>query len=421
MKKQKPKKNKAKKAVRPVKMKEIYLDYASATPISKAVETKMTAANGLFGNPGALHAKAVEAKNAILEARKSIAKHIDARPEEIVFTGSATESNTLALYGAVEAWRMRFPDETPQIIISAIEHPSIIEMGKRLEEEGVTVTKVAVDAYGVIDLGALKAALTPHTVLVSVMYANNEIGTIEPIESIAKIVRHYRKQHDAQSPSEYPLLHVDATQAFQYMPIRISKPEVDLMTLSSGKIYGPRGIALLFVRNNIPFTPLMVGGGQEMGRRGGTEATQLIIGFAAAIDEAVKVRTKESARLKKIRDTSIRELAKKIPQAMLLGHPTNRLPNNMCFSIPGIESDYLVLALSAKKIYASSRSACKSDTTDEKEIDSHVIMAIGGDPTDGTIRLSFGRGTTEQQVKAAIAILSAAVEKWNVWAHAHKK
>jgi cysteine desulfurase len=440
MKKQKPKKNKPKKAVaksRPVKKvpksvvtgPEIYLDYASATPVSKAVEAAMAASAGFFANPGGLHAKAVEVKNLISESRKTIARLIDARPEEIVFTANATEANTLALNGAITAWRNVNPNETPHIIISAIEHPSIIEVAKSLEEDGVSVTRIGVDTYGMILLPELKDALQPNTVVVSIMQANNEIGTIEPIDQIVKTVRHYRKENVKKgientvkdfSLLEYPLIHVDATQAFQYLPVRIVKPEVELMTLSSGKIYGPRGIALLFVRNNIGFTPTMPGGGQEGGRRGGTEATSLIVGFAKAVEETVAFREKESIRLKKILEAGKQELSKKIPTATLLGHPTNRLPNNLCFSIEDVESEYLVLELSAKKIYASSRSSCKSESTSDSEVDSHVIMAIGGSPTDGTVRLSFGRDTKETDVRRAIAVIAEATEKWKSWSHAHK-
>lgn len=410
MKKQKPKKNKPKKA-------DIYLDYASATPISKPVEAAMVAAAGLFANPGGIHAKAIEARKAVLAARTTIAKLIDARPEEIVFTASATESNSLALRGAVDAWKKNYPAETPEVIISAIEHPSVIEMANMLEDSGVRVIRIAVDEYGTIDLSELKSMLSKNTVLISVMQANNEIGTIEPIDAVAKTIRHYKKEINSL---DYPLIHVDATQAFQYLPVRIVKPEVDLLTLSSGKIYGPRGVALLFVRNNIPFFPIMPGGGQERGRRGGTEATQLIIGFRKAMEDAVMLRNKESKRLQKILDAGIRELAKKIPQAKLLGHPTHRLPNNLCFSVPNIESDYLVLALSAKNIYASSRSSCKSEVDDDTMLDSHVILAIGGNPTDGTIRLSFGRGTTERDVKRAIDVAASAIALSAEYSHANK-
>lgn len=424
MKKQKTNKNKAQKTsarkISPKKDSEIYLDYASATPVSASVKAAMASVEGVFANPGGLHAMAMNARKTILEARKTIARLIDARAEEIVFTASATESNTLAIAGAVQAWKKMHGEQIPHVIVSAVEHPSIIEIANMLEHDGVSVTRAAVDEFGVVKLDVLKAALRPTTVLVSIMQANNEIGTIEPIDAITKILRHYKKEIKSELDPEYPLLHVDATQAFQYMPIRIVKPEVDLMTLSSGKIYGPRGIALLFVRNNIPFFPLMPGGGQEDGRRGGTEATSLIVGFAKAMEDADKMRAKETVRLQKILEAGKRDLAKKIPDAKLLGHPTHRLPNNLCFSVPGIESEYLVLALSAKKIYASSRSSCKSDIASDKELDSHVIMAIGGSPTDGTVRLSFGRNTTLSEVQQAIQVVSEAVAKWRTWSHAHK-
>ncbi len=415
MKKQKPKKNKAKKDG-------IYLDYASATPISKNVLAVMSEFSGVFANPGGIHAKSVEAKKLIAEARKRIAKAIDARPEEIVFTASATESNMLALQGSVNAWKKMFPSEVPHAIISAIEHPSVMETAKMLEDSGVLVSRISVDEHGVINLPELKNAIQQNTVIVSVMQANNEIGTIEPIDAITKTLRHYKKEisKNERAP-EYPLFHVDATQAFQYMPIRVIKPEVDFMTISSGKIYGPRGIALLFARNNSPLDSVLHGGGQEDGRRGGTEATMLIVGFAQAIEETVAMRAKETARLEKILEAGKKELAKRIPDAKLLGHPTKRLPNNLCFSISGIESDYLVLALSAKKIYASSRSACSADKVSGNELDSHVILSIGGNPTDGTVRLSFGRDTKTTDIQQAIKVTAEAVSQWRMWSHAHKK
>ncbi len=409
MKKRKPKQNKPIKAV-------TYLDYASATPISASVRAAMATVSGVFANPGGIHRTAVEAKKTITEARKRIAETIDARPEEIVFTSSATESNMLALHGVVDAWKENH-EEKPHIIISAIEHPSIIEAARKLEMHGVEVTRIGVNSEGVVDTDAIALALRPTTVLVSVIQANNEIGTIEPIETISKLLRKYRKENISM---EYPLLHVDATQAFQYLPVRIVKPEVDLLTLSSGKIYGPRGIALLFIRNNIPFISPMPGGGQEDGRRGGTEATELIVGFAKAMTDAVKIRDKEKARLTNILEQAKKELKKKIPDAVLLGHPIQRIPNNFCFSVPGIESEYLVLALSAKNIFTSSRSSCGTAKKNEDAIDSHVILAIGGNTSDGTIRMSFGRDTKASDVRRAIAVAADAVATWRTWSHAHK-
>jgi cysteine desulfurase len=421
MKKQKPKKHKP-------KITEAYLDHASATPISASVEAAMHAVRGVFANPSGLHAMSIEAKKLITDARAKIAEAIESRAEEIVFTGSATEANMLAIRGTIEAWQILYPELTPHAIISSIEHPSVLEAIRLLEEEGVDVTKVGVDEHGIINLAELKNALRPTTVIVSVMTANNEIGTLEPIDEIAKIVRHFKKSKKDDSKDVqkedgaemYPLLHTDAVQAFQYLPIRVVKPAVDLMTISSGKIYGPRGIALLYIKNKTPLFSLMPGGGQEKGRRGGTETTSLIVGFAKAVEDAVKMREKENARLLKILEDGKRELAKQIPTAKLLGHPTKRLPNNLCFSIPGIESDYLVLSLSAKKIYASSRSACQSDVENGDALDSHVILQIGGDPTDGTVRLSFGRTTTQMDVRRAIQVTKEAVATWQAWAHVHK-
>lgn len=413
MKKTKTKKNKAKKT----KIEEIYLDYASATPISKAVLASMASVEATFANPGGIHRKSVEARLAVQDARAEIAKNLGSSKNEIIFTGSATESNTLAIVGAVNAWRKIYPDEKPHIIVSAIEHSSIMSVVDDLSDNGAEVSFLSVDEYGVVNLSELKSLIKANTVIVSIMTANNEIGTIEPIMEIAKIIRRYKKENNF---SGYPLLHTDTSQAFQFLPIKVAKPEVDLLTMSSGKIYGPRGIALLYVKKNILIEPIIPGGGQEDGLRGGTEATSLIVGFAKAVEETSKLREKESLRLRKIFDNGILELAKKIPQAILLGPIENRLPNNLTFSIPNIEGDYLVLALSAKNIFASSRSACQNDERSGGEFDSHVIMSIGRNQDDGVIRLSFGRNTKMKDVQLAIKVLASAVETWSSWAHAHK-
>ncbi len=429
MKSKKPMKNKAKRppkrgflAKKQDSKSEIYLDYASATPVSASVEAAMASVRGLFANPGGIHGKSVEAKKAVENARRQIAELIEARPSEIVFTASATESNTLAIRGALEAWQKLYPNEIPHIIISSIEHPSIMELADILEDEGVLVSRIGVDEYGIINLPELKASLQKNTVIVSIMNANNEIGTIEPLDAITKTLRHYKKEIKTKdgNADEFPLLHTDASQSFHYLPSRVVKPGVDFMTISSGKIYGPRGIALLYVKTASPFLSPMPGGGQEKDRRGGTEATSLIIGFAKAMEDAVKMREKENGRLIKILEAGKIELARLIPEAKLLGHPTNRLPNNLAFSITGIESDYLVLALSAKKIYASSRSACSAAKEDDNALDSHVILSIGGNPLDGTIRLSFGRDTVIHDVRKAIQTTRQAIDTWKTWSHAHK-
>ncbi len=394
-------------------LKDTYFDYAASTPISPSVALAMSAVSGVYANPGGIHSLAVLAKNTINIARKQIATLISARPEEIIFTSSATESNLLAIRGTVEAWQENHPKEIPHIIISEIEHPSVIEAVDCLEKKGALVTKLSVDEFGVINLKELKEALKPNTVVVSVMMANNEIGTLEPIEEISKTLRHYKKEIKSEI---YPLFHTDAAQAFQYVGVRVVKPEVDLLTISSSKIYGPRGIAILYVKSKTPLSPTMPGGGQENGRRGGTEATILIVGLAKAIEDVVRLREKESLRLGKILEAGKKELIKKIPEASVVGHPTLRLPNNLCFSVPGIESEYLILSLSAKKIYASSRSACSSDD----ESGSHVILAIRGNSTDGIVRLSFGRDTKEQDVKRAINIITEAIVVWRSFGHAHK-
>lgn len=373
-------------------MKRIYLDNAAATPVDAGVMKVVSATLKKFpGNPSALHKEGVMARQALEVARGQIAGVLSAHADEIVFTSGATEANNMAIVGVVRAARTQSVAH-PHIIVSAIEHPSVLEVVRALEREGVLVDYLPVDQRGLVDLKELRKLITPETVLVSVMYANNEIGTIEPIREIAKEIRHAHKMHN----SSYPYFHTDAAQAANYLDLSTPSLGVDLMTLSSGKTYGPRGIGALFIKRGVKIAPLMYGGEHEGARRPGTEPVALAVGFAEALTLAQKMKVKESARVQKLRDALAQNILKKIPGSTVNGGLTCALPNIMNISFPNIESELLVIYLDAAGIAVSGKSACKSVEGGA----SHVILAIGKAETEqaGAIRFSLGRETTSTDI-----------------------
>lgn len=390
--------------IRIKRKKDTYLDFASATPLSSFVARAMKKAEKYYANPSSIHALGVEARKVIDLARKDIATAFEARLSEVVFTSGATEANALAMIGAVSLWQKKYPERTPHIMVSLIEHPSVLETAAMLEKRGAVVTKIPVSENGIVDVAFIKNNITPDTVIISVMYANNEIGTMQPIRDIAKIIRSSR-----ETTNVYPLFHVDACQAVQYEAVGLVKTHADLLVVNASKIYGPRGIGALFVRKGVLLDPLFLGGEQEHGLRAGTEPTELIVGFAAAVKQVVEMREKETKRLTKIRDDSFLYIKNKLPTAIINGDQLLRLPNNVSISLPSVDSDYLLLELSEKGIYASSKSACGMENGDT----SHVILAIGGDPLAGNLRFSFGRTTTMDDMHRAIDIVAKALEKWN--------
>ena len=387
-------------------LRRIYLDHAAATPLDPCVFTVMKPLMAKeFGNPGTLYREGVAAKDVILLARKKIAQILFAHPDEIVFTGSGTESNNLAIQGVVRSAQEKSAENKVHIITSAIEHPSVLSVCQALENHHVDVSYIGVDGNGIIKLDELKKALRKETVLVSVMYANNEIGTIEPIREIAKIVRAWRKHHQ----SSLPYFHTDACQAANYLPLHVERLGVDLLTLNGSKIYGPKGMGALFIRRGVPLSPLIYGGGQERGLRPGTENAAGIVGLAEALGIAETMKEKESKRLTTLRDYFIKSVFKKIPGVILNGDRSKRLPNNVNVSIPGVESDHLIIELDAHGVAASARSACKS--MDEEG--SHVIMALGRNTigTESGIRFTLGRSTTKKDINYVIAMLPQLVKK----------
>ncbi len=375
--------------------KKVYLDYAATTPVDprvlKAMKPYFTEK---FGNTMSLHSFGQEAKQALEESRETVADLMGANPQEIIFTSSATESNNLALKGIAFANKGR----KKHIIISSIEHHCIMETAKWLETQGFRVTKLKVDKYGLVDPEDVKKAIKKDTILVSVMHANNEIGTIEPIEKIGKICR-----------EREVLFHTDAAQSFGKIPIDVKKMNVDLMTVSSHKMYGPKGAAALFIRKGIKITPLLHGGGHERGLRSSTVNVVAIVGFAKACKICKEEMKKEAQRLTRLRDKLIEGVLEKIPKSYLNGHPKKRLPNNANFSFDFVEGESLVIQLDLLGISASTGSACST----EKLEPSHVLLAIGLPPqrAHGSLRLSLGRWTTKDDIDYVLKILPKVVEK----------
>jgi len=395
--------------------KRIYMDYAAATPIDndvlKAMQPYFTV---LFGNAGAIYKEGVIIKTAIDGARKSIADVLNARSEEIVFTSGGTESNNLAIFGVISALEdsgMRIKDM--HFITSAIEHSSVLELFKFLEKKGANVSYIGTEENGIVNVKDIKEALKENTVLVSIMYVNNEIGTIQPIAEIAKTLRHFRKKKlksKIQNP-RLPYLHTDASQAPLYFQLDVEKMHIDLMTLGGQKIYGPKGVGCLYKKRDVKINSIIKGGWQENKLRAGTENTPLIIGFAKALELAEKNREKEYERIKTLRDYFITKIYKKIPKAKLNGSRESRSPNNINVYIPNINGEFFVVLLDNKGITCATRSACKEG--DENE-GSYVIEALryGRERAKSSLRFSLGKETTKKDIDYVIKILSENIKKY---------
>jgi cysteine desulfurase len=379
----------------PKKIKKIYLDYAATTPVDprvlKAMEPYFLEK---FGNTMSLHSFGQEAKTALEESREIVADLMGAKPSEVIFTSSATESNNLALKGVAFANR----NKGNHIIISSIEHACIMESARWLEGQGFEVTRLKVDKYGLVDPEDVKKSIKKGTILVSIMHANNEIGTIEPIEEIGKICK-----------ERGVYFHTDAAQTFGKIPINVNKMNIDLMTVSSHKMYGPKGVAALFVREGTKIEPILHGGGHEMGLRSSTVNVAAIVGFAEACKIAKKEMEKEAKRLTKLRDKLIKGVLEKIPDSHLNGHPTKRLPNNANFWFEGVEGESIVIQLDLMGIAASTGSACSTGKLEP----SHVLLAIGLRPEQAhaSLRLSLGRWTKEKDIDYVLKVLPRVIER----------
>jgi cysteine desulfurase len=375
----------------------IYLDYAATTPLDpRVLEAMMPYLTEKFGNPNSIHAFGREARKAVDEAREKIAALLNCRPSELVFTSGGTESDNLALRGVVAAYRQK----GNHIVTTAIEHHAVLHTCRALQDEGFEVTYLPVDEHGLVAPEQVAKAITDRTILVSIMHANNEIGTMEPLADIVRAVK--EKRPDV-------LVHTDAVQTVGHIPVDVEALGVDLLSFAAHKFYGPKGVGGLFVRRGVKLVPQLTGGGQERNRRSGTENVAGIVGMAKALEIAVAEMPTEIPRLQTLRDELINGVLAQILDSRLNGHPTQRLPHNANFSFLGVEGEALLLQLDLHGIAASSGSACTSGSLEP----SHVLLALGlsHEWALGSLRLTLGRFTTRQHLERVLAVLPSIVEK----------
>jgi cysteine desulfurase len=383
-------------------MKTIYLDHAATTPIHPDVlRVMMPYLTDEFGNAGAIYALGRRAKVALDASRAKIAKQIGAKPQEIYFTAGGTESDNLAILGYARRRQLKGRIKG-HIVTSSIEHHAVLDACKTLEKEGFTVTYLPVDCDGLVTVEQVVRAIRRDTVLVSIMYANNEIGTIEPIAQIGKKIRQLNVTRQAKGLPTVAY-HTDACQAAGYLDINVNNLSVDMMTINGSKLYGPKGIGFLYLRRGVQVEPLVYGGGQELGLRSGTENIASIVGLAKALELAQASRTSEVKRLTTLRDYFISKVQKEIPNVILNGHGVKRLPNNINISILGVEGESAVLYLDGKSIACSTGSACTAANLEP----SYVIMALGNshERAHGSLRFTLGRSTSRQDIDATIEVL----------------
>ena len=376
-------------------MKRIYFDYAATTPTHpEVIKAMLPYFTEVYGNPSAIHSYGQEAKEVIEESRIKIADLIGARDEEIVFTSSGTEADNSAIKGVAYANETR----GNHIITSAIEHNAVIETCRFLEISGFSVTYLPLDEHGLIAPDDVKKAITDKTILISVMHANNEIGTIEPISEIGRI---------AKETEIY--FHTDAVQTAGHIPVNVDELGVDLLSISAHKLYGPKGIGALYIRKGTKVVPLMHGGGQERRRRASTENIPGIVGFGKAVEVAQQGMNEEAERLIFLRDQLIKGLTEQIDHIRLNGHPITRLPNNVNVSIDFVEGESMCLNLDLEGICASTGSACSSSNLEP----SHILLAMGISPEQahGSLRFTLGRWTTEDEVARVLEVLPRIVAK----------
>ena len=372
------------------------MDYGAGKPVDpRVIEETQSFMQSRFGNPSSLHAFGQEALKALEDARGKVAKLIGAeKKESVIFTSGATESNNLAIKGVA----YRYRDRGTRIVTSSVEHMSVVNTCKFLTTRGFEAVFVPVDCCGIVSIEALEKEVTEKTTLVSIVCANGEIGTIEPIKEISKVVH-----------SKNAYLHVDATVANGQIPIDVTNEGIDLLTLSSNDMYGPKGVGALYIKEGIRLEPLLHGGGQERGIRSGTENLPGIVGFGKAAEIASKEMQIESARLVRLRDRMIKGLLDPIPRSFLNGHPTKRVPNNVSVRYNFIEGESMLLSLDMMGVSASSGSACTAKTLEP----SHVLLAMGlkHEEAHGSLMFSLGKGNTEEEVDYVVGLMPGIVKR----------
>jgi len=373
----------------------IYLDHAATTPARpEVVEAMLPYFHDRFGNPSSIYRIARESKKVVESARESVARSLGAEPGEIYFTSGGTESDNWAIKGVAFANRKK----GDHIITSSIEHHAVLYPARYLAKQGFSVTFLPVDATGLVDPGMLEDAITEKTALISVMTANNEIGTVEPVREIGKIAR------DHGIP-----FHTDAVQAVGHIPVSVKDDTIDLLSLSAHKFNGPKGVGVLYIRKGTRIDPLLHGGAQERNRRAGTENLAGIVGLATALDFAVQSLPREMERQRKLRDRLIAGLLSSVPHSRLNGHPEKRLPGNVNISFEYVEGESILLSLDAYGICASTGSACTSGSLEP----SHVLLAIGlpHEVAHGSLRLTLGEDNTDEEIDTVLGTVPGIIGK----------
>lgn len=382
----------------------IYLDHAAATPLDPRVKTAMEPFwETDFGNPSSLYTPGQRAKAAVSDSRLRIARILGCEPAEIIFTGSGSESDNLAILGLCRAVEEAQTNKSktaqkPHLIASAIEHQAVLAPFQYLEQKGYSVTYLPVTKEGFVEVETVRQAIRPETLLVSIMYANNEVGTVQPIAEIGQL---------CQERGIY--FHTDACQAAGALPLKASRLNVNLLTLNASKIYGPKGVGLLYVRQGTPLKPLIYGGGQEKGLRSGTENVPGIVGLAKALELVEANKAAENQRLIELRDYFYNELHRRVPDSSLNGHPTKRLPNNLNLVIPGVEAEAFILLMDQSGIACSAGSACDTANFDP----SHVLLALGLDQSQvqSSIRFTLGQRTSKSDLDYTVRAAVAAIQQ----------
>ena len=391
-------------------MSRIYLDHSSTTPVDPAVLRAMLPYfSDSFGNPSSIHSFGQDAQRAVDEARQKTADFLGCLSQEIIFTGSATEANNLVILGIVGHVHRQRPNQPLHIIVSAIEHESVLAPARKAERDfGASITYLPVNRDGFVDPDILRSALTENTVLVSVMYANNEIGTIQPIAEITKIIKGHNDALKAKSYKLKATFHTDAAQASLYLPMKVADLGVDALTISGHKMYGPKGVGALYLKKGTLLDPLIVGAAQEYGKRAGTENVPYVVGLGEAAALIPEWRA-NNEKLKELRDYFVKEIGEKISRAALNGVVENRLPNNANIRFDGLNSADLLLLLDQEGVAVSAGSACES----KAQTDSHTLKAIrlSAAQARSSLRFSLGRATTKDDLDRAIEVLVKLVEK----------
>ena len=391
----------------------LYLDNAALTPTSAPALRAFLKAERLFtGNPSSLHKEGVKAARALKSARAEVAKILDTQPSEIIFTGSGTESDSLAILGSVRSVMASKSQDTFHAVTTAIEHPAVLEVFRQLEREGVIVTYLPVSGSGLVDQKELREALRPDTVIVSIEYVNSEIGVIQNIRECAKTIRHFRKQLGRNTMGvALPFFHTDAAQALRLLPTRIPALGVDMLSCNASKIGAVRGVGVLYCKNGISLTPQMRGGGQESGLRSGTENVPAIVAFVKALQIAQEEKEHAYETVLNLRKYFLEYLENKVPSLRINGAEDSVLPSTVSVSIPNFTSELLMIELDARGVAVSAGSACSG----VRENGSHVLAALYGEDDKnrwGTVRISFTKHTTRRELRFVVLAIADIMEKY---------